>query len=205
MSKDKVFINWEYRGKADFLLGTGATKAEQVLVWIASLAGVGLYVYFYLENALSWTWWQYLLAGIFAFDVAGGVVANNLNSCKRFYHTPKKTDEPPYTGFLKNHLVFSALHVHPIVIALIYGNHEDYLKGLFWYIALVIATFVILKIPLYLKRPASFLAILLALLINLYLVPLIHGFEWFVPALFIKILYGHLVREEPYRPPREEI
>jgi hypothetical protein len=41
---------------------------------------------------------------IFAFDVVGGVVANSLNSCKRFYHTAAKSDEPQYTAFFKNHL-----------------------------------------------------------------------------------------------------
>ncbi|NOZ72003.1 MAG: hypothetical protein GXP38_08820 [Chloroflexi bacterium] len=202
MSKDTININWVYSGKTDFLLGTGATRAEQLLAWVTSLAGVVLYIYFYLEDALSWTWWQYLLAAIIAFDVVGGVVANSLNSCKRFYHTPPKSEEPPYTAVFKNHLVFSALHVHPLVIALVYGN-GDYFNGVFWYVTLLIATLVILKAPLYLQRPLSFFAIIMSLLLNLYVVAPIRGFEWFVPALFMKIVYGHLVREEPYRPPSE--
>jgi hypothetical protein len=44
------------------------------------------------------------------------------------------------------------------------------------------------------------LLIFLSILINFYLVEAIPGFEWLIPALFLKILYGHLVREEPYRP-----
>ncbi len=54
--------------------------------------------------------------------------------------------------------------------------------------------------PLYIRRPVAFFAILLALLLNIYIILPVQGFEWFVPALMIKILYGHLVREEPYRP-----
>ena len=39
-----------------------------------------------------------------------------------------------------------------------------------------------------------------AILANLYLIRPVPGFEWLIPALFLKIVYGHIVREEPYRP-----
>ena len=41
---------------------------------------------------------------------------------------------------------------------------------------------------------------MLAILVNLYVVRPVVGFEWLVPALFLKLIYGPLVREEPYRP-----
>lgn len=203
MSPEKGNINWKYSGKPDFLLGTGATPAEQILGWVAGLLGTGLYGYLYLTHRLDWTWWQYILAGFLAFDVIGGVVANSLNSCKRFYHSPAKPDEPGYTGLVKNHLVFSAFHVHTFLVALLYGG-THYLFGIFWYVYLMVSTVVLIKTPLYLKRPAAFLSIALALLLNFYVIPVIPGFEWLAPALMIKIVYGHLVQEEPYRPQTEK-
>jgi len=203
MQNDESNINWNYSGKADFLLGTGANNAEQILGWIASLAGASLYGFLYFTHALNWTWWQYILAGFLAFDVIGGVVANSLNSCKRFYHTATKSDEPQYTAFFKNHLAFSALHIHTLLIAVLFGA-ADYFYGIFWYVFLMASTIIIINTPLYLKRPAAFLAISLALLLNIYVIFPVQGFEWFVPALMIKILYGHLVKEEPYRPSTEK-
>jgi hypothetical protein len=35
---------------------------------------------------------------------------------------------------------------------------------------------------------------------NVYVVPAPPGLEWIVPILFVKVILGHLVREEPYRP-----
>jgi len=198
MSDDKVNINWGYSRKADFLLGTGATHAEQVLGWVASLIGASLYGYLYLTHTLNWTWWQYILAGFLSFDVIGGIVANSLNSCKRFYHTAAKPDEPRFTAFFKNHLVFSALHIHTLLIAFLFSV-ANYFYGIFWYVFLIIGTVAIMNAPLYLKRPVAFLAISLALLLNIYVIFPVQGFEWLAPALMIKILYGHLVREEPYR------
>ncbi len=71
---------------------------------------------------------------------------------------------------------------------------------MFWYAYLLVFTLIILKTPLYLKCPTAFLVIALALIIHFYFVIPIHGFEWLMPALTLKVLYGHLVPEEPYRP-----
>ncbi len=198
MSSESVNIDWTYQGSPDFLAGTGATRTERSLMWAGGLVGAGLYAFFFLTGTYAWAWWGYLLAGVMAFDVAGGVVANSLNSCKRFYHTPPLPAEPSSTRFFKNHLFFTALHIYPLIIALFFGG--GWLYGLFWYAALLIAALAVLKTPRYLQRPVAFLFILLALVINLYGIPAAPGFEWFIPALFLKIVYGHLVREEPYRP-----
>jgi hypothetical protein len=42
--------------------------------------------------------------------------------------------------------------------------------------------------------------IMTAILVNQYIFHSVIGFEWLIPALFLKIVYGHIVREEPYRP-----
>jgi tellurite resistance protein TehA-like permease len=71
--------------------------------------------------------------------------------------------------------------------------------GLFWYALMIVSTIAILRLPLYIRRPAAMGVIMLAILVNYYFLPPVVGFEWFIPALFLKIVYGHIVREEPYR------
>lgn len=196
---EPVVIDWRYRGRPDALLGTGATRAEKVLPWLAGLAGVLLYAYLYASGPLDWALWQFIIAAAIACDVGAGVVANSLNSCKRFYHTPAREDEPVYVHLVKRPLVFSALHVYPILVGLLFGG-LDWFYSLFWYGMLLACSLGVLRTPLYLRRPVAMFAVLLALIINLYAVTPVSGFEWLMPALFLKIVYGHLVREEPYRP-----
>jgi hypothetical protein len=151
------------------------------------------------EKALPWTVWQYVIAGLIALDVLGGVVANALNSCKRFYHAPLQAEETGLMALVKNHYVFAALHVQPLIVGLIFGN-LNWVHGLGWYTILLVASVLVLQLPLYLQRPFAFGMIMFAILLNSYIIPPIPGFEWLIPALFLKIVYGHLVREEPYRP-----
>lgn len=199
MARDSVSIDWSYEGAPNYSVGSGATWAESALGWLGALLAIDLYLYFYLTGALPWSGWQYLLAGVLALDVGGGLVCNSLNSCKRFYSSPLRPHDSRLTRLIKNHLLFTILHLHPLVISLVYPS-GDWRYGLFWYVALLGCGLLVLRTPLYLRRPTAMLLILAALLLNTYFLPLAPGFEWLVPALFIKIVYGHLVREEPYRP-----
>lgn len=197
--QDGVVIDWHYEGDTDLGAGTGATGGEKLLAYGTGFFAFAFYTLFYLFGSLDWNIWQYLLAILLAYDVMGGVVANSLNSCKRFYHTPPKPEENWLVRFVKNPHLFTAIHIHTIVVGLIFADF-DYFYGLFWYLLLLIATEIILLLPLYLRRPVAMFFVLAALLINFYLIPPVAGFEWLAPALFIKIVYGHVVREEPYRP-----
>ncbi len=199
-----VVIAWAYQGEPDPLFGTGATRAEKRLVWTVGLFTALLYGYLYARGDLNWARWQYLVAGVIALDVGGGVVANSLNACKRFYHSPARADDPAWVRWLKRPMVFVLLHVHPLVVPLLYDD-EAWGTGLFWYGMLVISGLVVLGVPLYLRRPVAMALTLGAVLINGYGVPLSPGFAWLLPALFLKIVYGHLVREEPYRPADESV
>jgi hypothetical protein len=198
MNNKDIRIDWKYSGKPDGFFGTGATSAEQVLVWGFGLVGTAL-LFWVWRSTSNWAWWQYAVAALIALDVLGGVVANSLNSCKRFYHAPIQSEETGFTGLAKNHLAFTALHVHTLIIGLLFGK-MNWGYGLFWYLALLLSSVVVLRAPLYLQRPLALGLIMLAILANVYFIAPVSGFEWFVPALFLKIVYGHLVREEPYRP-----
>lgn len=194
-------IDWTYSGPANLFMGTGASAAELWLGWGAAAGGCALVALAdWAPSGPGWTWWQYVLAALFAFDVFGGVVANALNSCKRLYHAPVKPDEPGLLRLLKRHpLAFTALHVHAPLIVLAFPG-AGWTFGAFWYLGAVAAHAAILSTPLYLQRPLSFVLIAAGVVVNGTLVPAPPGFAWFGPLITIKLLYAHGVREEPYRP-----
>lgn len=198
MKKNSVVIDWEYSGPADGFFGTGADLYEHSLVWVFGLLGAGLLLWHWMSSLVNWEWWQLALASLLALDVLGGVAANALNSCKRFYHSELKAGETGFTALAKNHLVFSLLHIHPLLIGLLFGN-LNWGYGVVWYAALVLSTVLVLAAPLYLRRPLALGLVMTAILLNGYFIVPVHGFEWLMPAMFLKIVYGHNVREEPYR------
>jgi hypothetical protein len=199
MKDSVIIIDWEYSGKPDGFFGTGATAAEQGLVWGFGVLGTAILGWVAWTHSIPWTWWQYVIAALISLDVLGGVTANALNSCKRFYHAPLQTGETGFTGLSKNHYAFVAFHVHTLIVGILFGGF-DISYGFFWYAALIVATLLVLNAPLYLQRPLALGLIMTAILVNLYIIHPVPGFEWLVPALFLKLVYGHLVREEPYRP-----
>ena len=194
----KTNIEWNYSGKPDGFFGTGATQAEQNLVWFFGLLSTALLGWHWWRHAMEWSWWQYAIALLLALDVLGGVVANSLNSCKRFYHSPVQPEETGFTALAKNHFSFTLLHIHPILIGLVLGN-MNLTYGIIWYVVMLIVSATVQRLPLYLQRPSAMGIIMLAILVNYYVIPPVAGFEWFIPALFLKIVYGHIVQEEPYR------
>lgn len=196
--KEKVIINWEYSGKKDFVNGTGAYFEEKILGYLGSLIIPIILLVLNLNGVLQWDYYQIIVAGLLAFDLGGGMISNSLNSGKRFYHTEAKETEGKAGKFLKNHLLFGLIHVHPFIIGLMFNN-MDWIYGLQWYLIFIGSVLIVHKIPLYLKRPVSMLMVLIAILINNFFILPIEGFGWFIPVLFLKIVYGHMVREEPYR------
>lgn len=140
--------------------------------------------------------WKIALLAFFAFDIAGGAVANMLNSCKRFYHTDLQPGEGLSARLAKNPMLFTAIHMHPIIIAYFLNGHL--LNAVIWYALLLVSVTTLLVMPLYLRRAAATGLTVLALLSDQLLLPLGDGLEWFIPCLFIKMVLGHAVQEEPY-------
>ncbi len=192
-------IDWQADGKPDYLFGTGATRQERGLVLVGALLTGTLVVYLALTGHLGWNWWQFGLALMIALDTGGGVIANSLSSCKRTYHAPLSSSAGWQERLLKNHFAFSLMHIYTLVVALLFPG-GDWLSGLAWYLGLLASSALILRLPLYLKRPAAIGLCFAAAAAALYLPGPAPGFAWLGPALFLKIIYGHLVPEEPYRP-----
>ncbi|MCG7409912.1 hypothetical protein MH117_21110 [Paenibacillus sp. ACRRX] len=191
-------IDWHYSGKEDLGAGTGAYPEEKALGYSGCIALVALLIYLLLTGYVQWNWLQITIAFLLAFDIGGGLVSNSLNSCKRFYHTPLLATESKWAAIVKNKFLFSSFHIHPLVVGLLYGP-MNITYGLIWYLLFMTSVVIVSITPLYVKRPVSILIILLAILIQLYAIPPILGFEWLIPLLFLKVIHGHLVREEPYR------
>ncbi|MFS0723072.1 hypothetical protein [Paenibacillus sp. 1P07SE] len=191
-------IDWSYEGKTDFSAGTGAYDSERWLSLLSALIIPAFVAVMIGRGDVSWSIAQIIVALVLAADISGGLVSNALNSCKRFYHTPPKPHEGKTGRVLKHPVWFSILHLHPVVVGLWHGG-GDWIYGLSWYIIYLLSVALVLMTPLYLQRPVAMLLIMVAFLINGYVVDAVPGFEWLMPLLFIKIVYGHLVREEPYR------
>jgi hypothetical protein len=191
-------IDWDYEGKPDELFGTGATKVEKVIAYLGGLIIPCALALLGIKGIVHWTWWQWIIAIIIGADISAGAVANALNSCKRFYHSPIKAWEEKYR-LAKNPIFFSALHIYPLIICLAF-DRTNWLFAITWYTLLIFSTWVINQIPLYLHRPMSIFIVLIVIIANAYFISPIPGFEWLAPLLFIKIIVGHAVREEPYRP-----
>lgn len=193
-------VEWRYRGKPDLAVGTGASAAERLLVHAAGAVAALAFVPLWLAGYQGWDGWVYLVCAVVAFDIVGGVVANATNSCKRFYHTPADPQDPGHVRFLKSGINFALLHVHTILLGTFIPGSAGLLVGLIWYLGLIASVVAVRATPLYLQRPVAFALIVGAILANQYAAGLGDGLEWVVPLLFIKIVYGHTVREEPYRP-----
>jgi hypothetical protein len=192
-------VEWDYpepreglAGQWDTFIGPGATKAESALMLGLGLAaGLLLLVYQYIAG-LGWDILQQIVAALLTFDLVGGVVSNSTSATKRWYHREGQ-------GF-KEHMGFIAFHfIHPLLIVIFFMSF-DWIYFALIYGYLIVSAMVVLLSPLYIRRPVSIVMFLGALVANIYLLIPAPGFEWFVPVLFLKLIVGHAVKEEPYRP-----
>lgn len=188
-------VDWRVpAGRADWLVGAGATRGERVTVGLATAAGlVGV-----VGSAGAWTWWQWALVLVLAVDVLGGVTANALGSAKRQYHGPSGAPGSRGGRLLRSTPVFTAAHVHPFLVALLLPG-AGWGWAAFWYAGCLGSVLLVRAVPLHLQRPAAFGA-LATLLVAAPAVAAPDGLAWFGPVLALKLVAAHAVREEPYRP-----
>lgn len=192
-------INWQYPpprkgllGTLDRFIGPGATPAELWLqIMPPILAGVSAPIYAIMTNS-GWNIIQLVVVGLLAFDMIGGIITNATSTGKRWYHRERQ-------GFWQ-HFIFTAVHIfHLFIVAWLFRALD---WGYFVTTTLYLfgASAIILKSPLYLRRPGAYLCYALSLLINIYGFKPTVGLEWFLPFFYLKLLVSHLLREEPYRP-----
>lgn len=195
-------INWKYpqprnglAGAWDKFIGPGATTAE--VDWglvFSSLWAIAVLAYV-ITQQLHWSAWQMIFAGLFAFDLAGGIFVNATSTAKRWYHREGQGGWQHF-GFVAVHV----LHIG-IVAWLFRGMDWAYFFGMSAY--LLAATAAIILFPLYLQRPIAMSLFAMAIPLSMVVFQPTHGLEWFIPFLFLKLMVSHLLREEPYRPDLE--
>lgn len=194
-------IDWRLPAgtRDDWFFGTGATAAEQGLAWAGGLLAFALLAW---QAAFApppdWVWWHYLLGAVIALDVGGGVVANTLGTAKRLYFGPLRQPASLRARLLTSTIGFTALHLHPLVIAGLYPGGQLW-WGALWYGVALLGVAAVRLAPLYLARPVAMLVFAGAMLLQSVLAAPA-GWAWFVPLFLAKLVLAHAVREEPYRP-----
>ncbi len=181
------------------LFGRGATRAEQTLTLLAGAAGTAIVLAVcIIRFGDDWSLLAYVLVAIIALDVLGGIVANALNAAKRDHHGPPPADDSRTNRVLRDPVLFSALHIQPIVLAIVVPPHAWW-WGVGWYLATLAAVVIITRVPLSLQRPAAFAVGMLAAVVAASVVAAPPGLEWVPLAMVLKLVMAHAVREEPYR------
>ena len=179
-------------GALDRFIGPGATSVEAALQLVPSILAAIAAPAYALSLPIDWTPWQLGLLALFGFDLVGGVLTNATNAAKRWYHRPGQ-------GW-QQHLSFVVIHLFHIgAVALFFrGGDWTFFSGVSAY--LLLATGLIVSVPLYLQRPVAFGLYGLSLIGSFYLLTPIPGLEWFLPLFFLKLLLSHLIKETAYRP-----
>ncbi|MBC7004671.1 hypothetical protein BIZ37_19090 [Photobacterium sp. BZF1] len=183
-------------GGIDKLIGPGATKAEKNLQLYVPFAACLILLACVYYWQLGWDWVQYLVAALLAVDIVGGIITNATSSAKRWFHREGQ-------GF-NQHMGF--ISVHFLQLSLFSWAFLDF--DLMWIVVtgayMMLASVIILKVSLYLQRPVALTLYSLTILLVTYCWQAPQGMEWFLPLFYLKLLISHILREEPYRPTRED-
>jgi len=179
-------------GELDKFIGPGATRAELLLQFGVALLAPILLLLYVTQNDLNWTPLQMLIGVIIALDIAGGVVTNATSAAKRWYHRAGQ-------GF-RQHVMFVGIHfLQPMLVVLFFRPGDWMFFGVV-YGYLIIASLVIMGMPLYLQRPKAMIFLMGAFLIHSYVLTPTAGLEWFIPMFYTKLLISHLLPETAYLP-----
>jgi hypothetical protein len=127
---------------------------------------------------------QYLVLYSLALDLGGGVVANSLESTKRWYHREGRSN--------RNHLNFILIHgIHIIVVVLVFNIGFDFL--LFWILFFYIIAIISLKTSVEYRMALILAFFPFVFLINQAFFSIPIYLSWFIPILYLKLHGGHLI------------
>ena len=172
-------------GIQDRILGPGTITSEVYMVWAVTLISPLVLLGVVWRSELSWTSIQLVLGAILVADLAGGVVANSTNASKAWWHRAGQG--------LKQHFLFTSLHLHPFIIAWLYLD-GDWVYALVNYFALLAITLLLFNVSKRLHRPIAFLCITGILTFNIFLYEPLASV--FMLLFFMKLVAGHLVYEQ---------
>jgi hypothetical protein len=177
---------------SNLIFGKNPSSLDIVLGIISSLI-IPIFLFgLIIQSKVQWSLFQIIIALEMGFDLGGSMVVNMMRSTKAFYHTQSSNEDPWIANALRKPLLFIGLHIYPI---LVYGLFEPskLLYGFIWYGLLLAFAYLILKSPKQTQYPISILCVLIAIMINSFIIIPVYGFEWLIPVLYIKLLVGRLI------------
>ena len=172
-------------GSWDRLVGPGMRWQENVLVIGSGTVGAILAAWALAAQGANI--WLVVLGAVIALDVIGGAVCFATETTKRWYHRPDAT--------VGQHVSFTSLHLlHIGVVAWAFrGDGFDATYAMAVSACLIVAMAAVLATPRRLKLPVAVTCFLAGSGLVLCVLGATPGLEWFAPALFVKLLIGHLV------------
>lgn len=195
MRKHRMRINDKYHDKENFTSVTETIKKGKPLAKLLLLI-VPLYMLLRGNKIdIEWSHFQWVVALIIAVDVRSGVVTNAIHSYMHFFHTLLREKNNVIRKRTKNRILFTALHIHAIIVGLLYSH--SIIWGVFWYSLLNFSAWLVARLPVNVTRAISIVIIIVAIMINVFIINPPMLFEWLVPMLFIKIVYNHTPRKHP--------
>ncbi len=167
----------------EFLVGPNASLSENAVTYSVAavgMLGAGTMFWFADEFAV----WKLLVLLVVAFDLFGGAAANATNAARRLWHRP---------GASKSSFVlFTASHVHPIVLSFIFTGF-DLVPGIVGYAAALVSVLLVLAVPRDVVRPVAYGACALSLLLVSALGGVAWYLAWFLPVLLLKLTLSHVL------------
>lgn len=177
--------------KPNWAFGAGATRTEKGIAYAVSVFGIGALVIG--GQGLGWAWWQWLIGALLVHDLAGGVVANGLDSAKRFYHSPLTFTDSVFARFIHHPVGFTALHVQPVLIALVIPG-GTWWWGLLWYVWALTGAITVDLAEERLKRPVALASVVTGIMVAAC-IDSPPGLDWLPAVLLLKLVLAHGVPE----------
>ena len=177
--------------KPSWAFGTGATRSEKGLAYAAS--ALGLCVFAAGGHGLDWSWWQWLIGVLLVHDLVGGVVANGLDTAKRFYHSPLTFTGSVLARFIHHPVGFTAVHFQPVLIALVIPG-GTWWWGVLWYGWALMGAIAVDRAKERLQRPIALAVVVMGAMVASY-VESPPGLGWLPVVLLLKLVLAHGVPE----------
>ncbi len=123
------------------------------------------------------------VGAIIGFDILGGAVCNATDTTKRWYQRPdvNSVEHITYIQLNQLHIALAAWFFRVGV-----GFDWNYFTSVS--ACLLLATAVVLAVPIYLKRPLAVGLYLIAIAIGLYKVGFTHGLELVHPSIILEVI-----------------
>lgn len=187
--------------RVDWLHGLGASRLDRRLTLgmaLAAVAIVGAALVLdapALDGAGAWTWWRVAVVAVLLVDLVGGVVANASVPAKRLYHGPVPSSAGRLGRLLHDHMGFTALHIHPLVVAALLPD-GSWWWGALWYGWALGGVAVVRAVPRRLERPVALGVATLGIVASAA-IPAPVGLAWFPAVFLLKLVVAHAVDEPP--------